>query len=570
MGYLKFKSLYDRNPIIKLDDSKHQIHEGLTEINKELRSIKQGVICFETYPGINLDILKTDIIELLNPDQLILIEDFSKTSEEINQMLSFNLTQDRVFGKYSYHTINDFYDSETIIKLNNKIDPNKLTIVYGFGATLINHDFLIMVSLTRWEIQLRYRQGMTNFKIENKDEDVLRKYKRGYFIEWRVADRIKQEYIDKLNYLIDYTNSDHPVMINNHTYQYILSEIVKRPFRMIPYFDPGVWGGQWMKEVCHLDPNEQNFAWSFDGVPEENSIKIKLGKAIIELPAQDVVQFRPIELMGSRVHARFGHHFPIRFDLLDTFEGGNLSLQVHPLTEYIQETFGMTYTQDESYYILDSKADGSVYLGFKNNIDKEAFMNDLKDAEEGKISFDADKYVNKYPAQKHDHFLIPAGTIHCSGRNTMILEISACVYIFTFKLWDWDRLGLDNKPRPVHLAHGFKNLQFDRNTDFVNQQLVNQIKKVDEQTEITGLHDREFLETTRYKFKDTVIFDMNESINVANLVEGTKMNIESMDDSFAPFEVHYAETFLMPAQINKVKLQCLDENGCIIIKAHVR
>lgn len=51
--------------------------------------------------------------------------------------------------------------------------------------------------------------------------------------------------------------------------------------------------------------------------------------------------------------------------------GGNLSLQVHPLTEYIQDTFGMHYTQDESYYFLDAEEETYVYLGLKENVDRE-------------------------------------------------------------------------------------------------------------------------------------------------------------------------------------------------------
>lgn len=58
-------------------------------------------------------------------------------------------------------------------------------------------------------------------------------------------------------------------------------------------------------------------------------------------------------------------------------------------------------------------------------------------------TFDVDRFVNKWPAKKHDHFLIPNGTVHCSGAGAMVLEISATPSIFTFKLWDWGRLGLD-------------------------------------------------------------------------------------------------------------------------------
>ena len=96
----------------------------------------------------------------------------------------------------------------------------------------------------------------------------------------------------------------------------------------------------------------------------------------------------------------------------------------------------------------------SVYLGMKTGVDSAAMFAALEDAQAGDGSFAAEQYVNRWPAQKHDHFLIPAGTIHCSGAEAMVLEISATPYIFTFKLWDWGRLGLDGLPRPINLAHG--------------------------------------------------------------------------------------------------------------------
>ena len=92
------------------------------------------------------------------------------------------------------------------------------------------------------------------------------------------------------------------------------------------------------------------------------------------------------------------------------------------------------------------------------------------------ISFDAEKYVNKFHAKKHDHFLIPAGTIHCSSKNCMVLEISATPYIFTFKLWDWDRLVLDGLPRPIHIEDGEKNIQWNRTTSWVKDNLVNHVE----------------------------------------------------------------------------------------------
>ena len=90
-------------------------------------------------------------------------------------------------------------------------------------------------------------------------------------------------------------------------------------------------------------------------MPEENSLLLGFGAVQVEVPALDLVLAEPRALLGEPVYGRFGAEFPIRFDFLDTMGGGNLSLQVHPLTQYIQERFGMRYTQDESYYLLDAK-----------------------------------------------------------------------------------------------------------------------------------------------------------------------------------------------------------------------
>src|SRR2546423_11852630 len=104
----------------------------------------------------------------------------------------------------------------------------------------------------------------------------------------------------------------------------------------------------------------------------------------------------------------------------------------------------------------------------------------LRSAQNGGPPFHADNFITRFPARKHDPFLIPAGTIHCSGRNSMVLEISATPYIFTFKLWDWGRLGLNGQPRPIHIDHGVANIAWERNTEWVRKSLINRIGSVSE------------------------------------------------------------------------------------------
>ena len=193
--------------------------------------------------------------------------------------------------------------------------------------------------------------------------------------------------------------------------------------------------------------------------------------------------------------------------------------------------------------------------------------------EKGEILFDAEKYVNRIPVKKHDHILIPAGTVHCSGKNAMVLEISATPYIFTFKLWDWGRVGLDGLPRPILIDHGMKNIQWDRTTGWVMDNLVDRIRTVEEsgdyRKEITGLHELEFIETVRYTTSSVYEVEMNDSVQQLNLVEGEKAVVESIDGSFAPFEVHYAESFIIPSSVKKYRIRSC--GGQIkVVAAYVR
>ena len=573
MSYLNFKSEYDRFP--KTTIKNHKAFRGYDEIYQELNQKinNSSVVVFDYYPGVDEEEVY-ELIKRFNFSLEINMHDIFKDGKTMTEQMKYNLTDNRVFGKMYYGNLLDFMDEEKLQRAKDKVNECKdSVIIYGVGAGLITHgDIYVYFDMARWEIQLRYRKGMPNYNATNYDEDILKKYKRGYFIEWRIADKHKAERFESFDYVVDTNASNDPKMISKDTFIESLKRLAQKPFRTVPYFDPGVWGGQWMKEVCNLDTNQSNYAWSFDGVPEENSILFDYDGVTFELPAMDLVLYQPKELLGEQVYSRFGAEFPIRFDFLDTMEGQNLSLQVHPLTEYIKKNFGMSYTQDESYYILDAKEDAHVYLGLKEGIDKEEMIRDLESAQRKEIVFDADKYINKFPAKKHDHFLIPAGTCHCSGKNAMVLEISATPYIFTFKLWDWQRLGLDGLPRPINIEHGKHVIQWNRTTEWVKENLVNAIYEVKEEEndckiEHTGLHELEFIETRRYTVKDNSFHKTYGTVNMLNLIDGKSAIIEG---DFEPFIVHYAETFIIPASIKEYTIKPYDCDEVKVLKAYVR
>ena len=581
-----FQSNYDLYPHIHVEtDEKAYARTGWEAIGAELRNAVQArgasktVLCVDCYHGVWEEEILRRLRALLLPDAVFCASQAQIGREKALEMLRFHITDDRVFGVLSHHHLADFFEPEKALALRRAIDmASGLVLVFGIGAAyLCQPDILVYADMARWEIQLRFRSGrLANWLDDNAGEDFLRLYKRAFFIDWRVLDRHKRALFARMDYVLDTNDEKMPKLMTGAAFRRGLDTAVTRPFRLKPYFDPGVWGGQWMKEKFGLPKDAKNYAWSFDCVPEENSLLLEVGGVILEIPAIDLVFYHPRELLGDKTHARFGAEFPIRFDLLDTMQGGNLSLQVHPLTEYIQDQFGMHYTQDESYYLLDAGENTRVYLGCKTGTKREALYEALSESQTtGK--FDAERFVNAIPAHKHDHFLIPGGTLHCSGKNCMVLEISATPYIFTFKLWDWGRLGLDGRPRPTHLAHGMRSVQLDRDTDWVMKNLVNRVETLRRDAHVTeertGLHEREFIETRRHWFDGPVLHDTRDNLNVLNLVEGTEALVESPTGAFSPFPVHYAETFIVPAAVGAYTIRPVqygESAKMATIKAFVR
>jgi mannose-6-phosphate isomerase class I len=582
-------SNYDKYPVVPVSDSRAGCDVGWPAIAQRLKAavIQAGVrsdrfvICVECYPGCFEKEIEKHLVDALKPQSVLRAAECYLPEAAIQSLCARDLGDDPVFafmGKYELH---EFLDERELAKQRNRLSQaSGLALVIGTGATLVAEhcDLFVYCDMARWEIQQRQRAGeIPNLGLQNCTDRPQAKYKRAYFVDWRVADRLKKTLISKVDFLLDTNQRDLPKMITGAQHLQALKVAAHQPFRVVPFFDPGPWGGQWMKEVCDLPRDAENYAWCFDCVPEENSLLLGFGDIRVEIPSINLVFQHPHELLGEAVHARFGTEFPIRFDFLDTMDGGNLSFQVHPLTEYIQQQFGMNYTQDESYYMLDAGDGGCVFLGVKENIDANQMMTDLLEAQEGAIPFDADKYVNRFPAKKHDHFLIPAGTPHCSGKNSMVLEISATPYIFTFKMWDWGRLGLDGTPRPIHLQHGFRNIQWDRTNPWVENNLINAIESVAQgpgwQEERTGLHEREFIETRRHWFTGPVRHSTNGGVNVLNLCEGREAVVESPAGKFPPLIVHYAETFIIPAAVGDYVIRPHGPSAgqrCATIKAYVR
>lgn len=567
---------YDLKPKLRIPNiDKSQIGIGYTNFARMIDGLTRTAksLSLDLYGGINHKLYVESAKKSFEPDLVISTTELLKDESEFVEIISKHMTDDPVFGVVSEHELQDFFDNTKVNDAKDKIRRLKgKVLVYGLGASLIyNCDKKVYIDATREELTENFGKNCGNWLTIHKCS-LDQKYKAGFFIDWRALDPHKfrlQKAID----LYVANNYDNPVSITGDVYRECLDYHLTRPFKFKPTFSEGVWGGQWMKSQYDLPKDVRNYAWANICSPEQNSFIVFVNGIDFEIPAVNLINYESEKFLGERTLQTFGANMPIRVTLLDTVEGSNLSIQVHPDNSYIKESFNMFMGQDESYYVLDSTEDAQVCLGKKDEVTIQELIDALQDAHYNGKKFIPEKYLHIVKSKKHDHFIIPAGTIHAQMRGNMILEISANPYIYTFKLWDWDRLGLDGKPRPIHLDHGSHMLNKSKSAIEATEQLINKISIMSKGDnyieERTGLHDLSKIETRRFKFSGSVSHTTNESVNTLTLVEGDEIIIRSVDNNFDDYQVKYSETVVIPAAVGGFKTYSVNGTS-VIVKAFIK
>jgi mannose-6-phosphate isomerase class I len=567
------ESSYDIYPSHPLETG--VVKKGYATLAKEI--CQESLVILDGYIGIDwdevCDSLKSKFQEMGLDPSFINIKNYLRPENEISSLAApFLGGEDPIFGYRANIKLSEYFDSE---KMNNMaLDVSAdINIIYGTGASESGIDgLLVYFDLPKNELQYRMRANeVTNLGL-NTPKDHKQMYKHFYFVDWPILNTEKKKLLPHISIIVDQQRPGNPVWMSGENLRRGLKKMSESYFRVRPWFEPGVWGGQWMKDrFKDLNQVVPNYAWSFEMIVPENGLLFESDGALLEV-SFDMLMFQEKENILGKAAKRFEYEFPIRFDFLDTFQGGNLSVQCHPKTDYIKKEFGENFTQDETYYILDTGEDAEVYLGFQEGIDLIEFKKALNHSFETKEILDVEKFVQKLPAKKHDLFLIPHGTIHCSGINNLVLEISATPYIFTFKMYDWQRLDLDGNPRPLNIERAFENLNFERQGQIVYDTLI--CKPVveafgkDWQKVHLPTHPDHFYDIYRYDFENEVKIDTHNQCHILMLVEGE--SIELSIDSFTNRFFCYAETFAVPAAVGSYTLFNKSQKSVKVIVSFVK
>ncbi len=281
------KHQFNKYPVVVVENHEKDGISGWDRIGEKLNSTLAAmsgrkIIAIETYQGVHLDDLRSHFSALLEPGLVLDTASCFLPESEIMRITWPDVTDDRVFGYLSRLNMTDLFDRqkfEEALALINQSDA-ELIMIFGYGASLFceHPDVLIYADMARWEIQQRMRRNQVdNLGIKNRDEATELQYKRGYFVDWRICDRLKKSCMDRWDFVLDSNRSDTPKLATGEAVREGFRQTVRRPFSVAPFFDPGPWGGQWMKEKFELDEGTANFAWCFNCVPEENSLLLGFG-----------------------------------------------------------------------------------------------------------------------------------------------------------------------------------------------------------------------------------------------------------------------------------------------------
>ncbi|WP_211746058.1 class I mannose-6-phosphate isomerase [Paenibacillus sp. Marseille-Q4541] len=558
--------------------------------NRERRSI---FITLDGTHGTNFDRLLEPIQQICQEAGIQFSSDYTahyvKPESQLRTEMAVYLTDNRAFGYKATHTSPlQYFQSDAKATLEKKTNEclikSGVYVLYGPGAALLSSqpsDLYFFADYSRENQQLRHAEHMGSFGF-GSSTDKVETYKNCYFLEWPVWEPYRREWVshyadhpEKKAYYIDMNQPETPVWLPAGALTEVLKKVAQQPFRVKPFFAPGIWGGQYLKELCNLPEEWPNCAWSFEPIAPENTLLLQVQDILLEVPFSLLMETAPSSIMGARNVELFGDYFPIRFDYLDTMQGGELSLQVHPEQEYVETHFNEHMTQQESYYIMQNKPGAKVFLGMKEGVTGEQLLEAVEHAHLSGSPLEMSSYVNEYSSQKGDLYLIPPGTVHCSGRDNLVLEISSTTWWFTFKIYDYLRLDQDGKPRPLNPEHARHNINDAMDTKAAEKGLIARPKVISSQgnnvEEILGQREDLLFQVSRLQLKDSWKADTCGEFVMYNLVEGERVRLVPLASPLAAVEFGYAEAYIVPANIGEYRIENLSDSDspCTLISARV-
>ncbi|MEM4140243.1 MAG: class I mannose-6-phosphate isomerase [Nitrososphaeria archaeon] len=566
------------------------IEKFIDKLVKEIQTFKEKRrrtcrIAFDGYLGIEWDRVLSKLNEA-SKDLKIRLRTYNFSEcYDLNKLASIvekSLSVDKTFGYVYRGKIVTVLDIKSVKNLRSKLleDSKDADAIICFGPGSANpilrkdYDIIFYFDITR-ETLFNSSEKRPVYYIGDKVA-VHQLMRRFYYIDGPILENHKKYILKYINWYIECNSIENLKLIPKKTYLSILSKVAEQPFRIKPLYYPVPWGGNWLKKIKNL-PKEMPNSGQGCIVASENSIRINVNERIlIEMPFQNLLWAYPEKILGNKVNKKFGGEFPFTYWYDDQINGGDMAIQVHADGKYLKEKFNEKIRQDESYYIVYAEEGAKTYLGLRENADVKEFYEKALKAEKEHVPFDHNMYVYSIPTKPGDYFLIPAGTVHASGRNQVVLEIdggiSAYSSGYTFHIYDYLRPDLDGSLRAIHIEHSFNVLKTYRREKWVLENLKQKpklMRKGNGWAEyLIGERKDMYFKTCRLEFEKEIDDDTKRQFHMLTLVEGEKVLVKA--ENGREYILHFPDTLTVPASVGRYKIVNLGEGTAKVVKALIR
>ena len=316
------------------------------------------------------------------------------------------------------------------------------------------------------------------------------------------------------------------------------------PLKFEPVLKEKVWGGNKLaKFFGKQDLNKAGESWEISGVAGNVSVVANgslKGKSLVHL-----IQEYDAQLLGNRVYKTFGYNFPLLFKFIDAKD--DLSVQLHPndqLAKKHHDSFGKT----EMWYVLQAEKDARIILGFNSSMNETKYSQKIS---ENKIT----DILHSENVKTGDSFLIEPGTVHAIGAGVVLAEIQQTSDV-TYRIYDWDRPGINGDFRELHLDLALESINF-KNLDA-------KLEYSSEGNVPVQLCSSLYFETNRLLLTKKIRRDLTsrDSFIVYMCIEG-EVRIETTNFSE---EMKKGETLLIPASIANI---VINTTGATILEIYI-
>ena len=300
-----------------------------------------------------------------------------------------------------------------------------------------------------------------------------------------------------------------------------------KPIKVQPIFKEIIWGGNRLKTDYNKVSDLNNIAESWELTVRDDGMNTIVGGEFDGLTMQEYIDKNGFSVVTSKELDRF----PLLIKFIDAED--NLSIQVHPDDEYGMKTAN-SLGKTEMWYIIDAKPGAKLVYGLK----KGCTVDTLREAiENGSV----EEQLNFVDVKKGDVFFIPSGLVHAIGAGILLAEIQQNSNI-TYRVYDYNRLGKDGKPRELHVKDAL-NVIVNRTDDEIDKIRFSTNAKND-----NTLASCEYFNVEKHFIDGDLEFSTNaESFNSILCLDGNG-KIEYNGESFSLVK---GDSYFIPAGLGK-------------------